>query len=175
MAFVAPLIGTLGSALGGGTAAAAGAGAGAASAASGILGTGISAGTALSAGSAILSGVAASQQAKAQADLMQESATQNLRAAAIEAAKTRRKNRQMAARERAGAVESGTFSGTTLDILDENAVTREMDALTLEYNGRTRNAAAQAEAGSMRSQSPLYLAGGLMTGAGRLIDPFNFQ
>lgn len=172
MAFVAPLIGSLGSALGGGTAAAAGAGAGAAS---GILGTGISAGTALSAGSALLSGVAASQQAKNQADLMKDAAQQNLRAAAIEAAKTRRKNRQMAARERAGAVESGTFSGTTLDILDDNAVTREMDALTMEYNGRTRNAAAQAEAGSMRVQSPLYLAGGLMTGAGRLIDPFNFQ
>lgn len=83
----------------------------------------------------IIQGKREEKIAKANEQALRQEARDREVAGSIEAERQRRINRQRIASQTAGAAESGTLSGSTLDLLDANSVAMEMDALTVQYQG----------------------------------------
>lgn len=112
------------------------------------------AGMAMSAVGAIQQGQAASAQAQAAANAQRynaQVAEQNAQVARAEAnaaeEKQRRDFAQVQGQALAGVAESGTgFSGTNLDVLKQNVVNNELDALTIRYQGDQKSRGLQAQA-----------------------------
>lgn len=135
---------------------------------------------ALAVGSAILSGVQAMQSSK-QAE---KTAKYNSQVAAVDAENNRawarydaNKARQQgdaeAGRTRSLAGASGTDvgEGSTIDILSDDAVESELNALSLELQGEARgrsfdsqSAMYQMEADNAKSSRPLSIAGAALSG-----------
>lgn len=163
MAMALPLLAAAGSAIGS-------AGASAASALAGNVGIG----SAISAAATGLGTLASFQAQKGQAKAMSAEADARRRAAALDAAQQRRKNRVIAARDRASLGQSGVLSGSSFNLLLQNTVQRELDVLTQQNNTNLTADTLSANARSTRSQAGWGLAGGVLNTAGQLLDPLNF-
>lgn len=121
---------------------------------------------------------------QANANLADKEARDREVQSSIAAERQRRRNRAVMAEQEAGAAESGVLSGTSLDLLDQNSVALELDALTTEYNGtveannlRDRAAYTRSNAGMVKSAGTLNAVGAGIAGAGAAydrIDGLNF-
>lgn len=93
--------------------------------------------------------------------------------AGIEAEQARRAARQRQSAARTAMAEGGVLSGTSLGVLDQNAVAQEMDALMIEYRGEQRGQAAEFQAAQARkSASPLNVFSAAVSGFNSM-DPLN--
>lgn len=158
-----------------------------------ILGGLTTVGGALSVAAPVLSGVMAlgsglgqASALEAQADQARFDAEAAEVAASADAAKERRRNRVTMSRQRAIAGEAGALSGTTIDLLDSNAVALEQDALMTEYEGRLRGFslrqnASNLEADAAGARTGAYfglatgLIGGASAGANLAFDPLSLD
>ena len=118
---------------------------------------------------------------EANAGFMEQEARDRRLAAIVDAERLRRRQRIALSGDRAQMAQAGALSGTSLDLLDQNSVAAELDAMTVEYGGTVahqalpRQAAVQrAEAGGVRSSGVWSAAGNLISGVSR-IDPLNLQ
>lgn len=111
--------------------------------------------------------------AKAQANALNYQATvdRNNAQAATDAANAREEQQRrsfnaMQGQARAGIAQSGTgFEGSNADILKQNAVLGELDALTIRYEGQNKAAGllAQSELDKYNAQTSRDNAGRMMT------------
>lgn len=144
-------------------------------------------GTVAAVGSGVLGAATAYTGARNEAAIMKGQAAQNEQAAkdrrvasSIEAERLRRQNRIAMSRGRAGMAEAGALSGTSLDLLDQNSVALELDALTVQYGGDREAQSLQTSGGFMRSEANRVRGTGVPAAAGSLlsglsrIDPLNF-
>lgn len=81
-----------------------------------------------------------------QATAYRQAATRTEVAENLNAARMRRKARVQQSRDRLAMAEAGALSGTAYGVITQNAVERELDALTVEYRGREQAAGMRAEA-----------------------------
>lgn len=70
--------------------------------------------------------------------------------ASVEAERMRRYSRQVQSRTMAGMAEAGVLSGTSVGLLDQNAVAQELDALTVEFRGEQQARGYEFEAKQTR-------------------------
>lgn len=144
--------------------------------------------TVASVGSAAIGVAGALKGARDQAALMEgnaaqmEQAAKDRRVAAnIEAERLRRRQRVALSRDAAMMQEAGAASGTSLDLLDQNRVAAELDALTVQYGGETAGQGLEQQAALDRAEIPGVKSGGYLTAAGRAlsgigsIDPLNYN
>ena len=122
-----------------------------------------------------------SAQIEANAKQMEQAASDRRVASSVEAEKLRRKQRVALSRDGAMMAEAGAMSGTSLDLLDQNRVSAELDALTVQYNGETAASGLDRQAELDRAEASGVRTGGYLTAAGRVgtgigsIDPLNFS
>lgn len=90
------------------------------------------------------------QAANAQSAEYERSAAESKIMASIESERMRRHARQVQSQTRAGMAEAGVLSGTSLGLLDQNAVAQELDALTVEFRGEQQARGYQAQAGQSK-------------------------
>lgn len=150
MAFVIPMFAAIGTALGA---------SGATAATVGMLATT----TAVSTVGALAGAKAQSNQMKSQAYADEFNATvlkQNSEVASAEANQReelqRRQFGQLQGQALAGVAQSGTgFGGSNLDVLNQNAVNAELDALNIRYEGqmRARGLLAQSQLETMQAKA----------------------
>lgn len=185
MAFLVPVVASIGSALGsalGGTAAA-GAAATGATAAAAATGSTFSLGTALTVGSTLLGtfgalqqGKAASDAAKYNAEIQRQQAAQEEANAAARATEQGTRTRQKVAATRAAAVQSGLeLDGSVADILDVVETQGALEGLTSLYEGTLkarglRASAALNDSNARNSRTAGFIGAGtsLLTGASKL-------
>lgn len=126
--------------------------------------------SAISVAMAVATPIMAAQQQKKEmkqnAMLLDQQARDKAVAGQMAAEKARRRNRQIMAEQTAGAAESGALSGTSLDLLDQNSVALEMNALTVAHNYEVSGAADANKAARLRADSKGVMAGGIMKGIG---------
>lgn len=94
----------------------------------------------------------------------------------VQAARRRRMNRTLMAEQEASAGEAGVFGGTSLDLLNQNSVAMELDALNLEFAGDVEATSARNVGAGHRATGANAMAGGrtAAVGAGIAgIDPLN--
>jgi hypothetical protein len=111
------------------------------------------AGAAVSTYGAIKQGQAANAQAKAQADAQEYNAQvqrNNADTALAQAnsaeERQRREFGQLQGQAIAGIAQSGTgFGGSNADVLKQNAINNELDALTIRYGGQTQSQGLMAQ------------------------------
>lgn len=111
-----------------------------------------------------------------------EQAAQDRRVAAnIEAERLRRRQRVALSRDAAMMQQAGAASGTSLDLLDQNRVSAELDALTVQYGGETAGVGLERQAALDRAEIPGIKSGGYLKAGGRVlsgigsIDPLNYS
>lgn len=75
-----------------------------------------------------------------------QNATSAAQAASANEMAVRRQNDQRMGAMRASAAESGGFTGTNLELLDQSATNMELDALNTRYTGQTRAAGLLSQA-----------------------------
>lgn len=141
-------------------------------------------------GGAVLSGATAFTGARnqaaameSQAALQEQQANDRAVTASIEAERLRRQQRTALARDRAATFGAGAGSGTSLDLLDQNTVAAELDALTVQYGGRQDAATQRQQAGATRMQADTVRSGAPFEAVGRLasglstlrFDPLNMD
>ena len=115
------------------------------------------------------------QEAKAQEAEFEREATESRLMAGIEAERVRREARQRQSAERAAFIEGGAYSGTAQGVLQQNAVSQELDALTVEFQGEQRARGAEFAADQAgRSASPLNVFGAAVSGFSDF-DPLNIN
>ena len=145
--------------------------------------------TVASVGSAIATPIIAGKRQerieKANAASLQADANRREVAASVQAERERRRSRQMIANQEASLTEAGAASGTSLDLVDQNSVALELDALTVEFSGQQgadslRDQAAQRSfVGQMAGSSGILSGiGAGVSSADRLVtsfDPLNFN
>ncbi len=122
--------------------------------------------------------------AEAQAAFQDQEAKDRAVSAGVAAERHRKRVRAQQAENEAGAAEAGVLGGSSLDLLDANSVAFELDALTIEYNGRNDAKALSDSAALRRADAGNIRAGGTIgavgTGVGRApgfinaIDGLNF-
>lgn len=123
---------------------------------------------------------AAEATAQRNAAQLEENARSERVMGSVQAARQRRRARQMLARQEAGFAESGALSGTAFGALDQSAFNAELDALTLQYEGDLRGQGYQAQAdmqrheGSQRGRALRAGAYGSALGGVMSFDPLNF-
>lgn len=122
--------------------------------------------TAVSVAGTIASSQAQAKTQKRNAALMDKQARDRAIAGQMAAEKRRRTNRLMIAEQTAGMAESGMLSGTSLDLLDQNSVALEMDALTVAYNAEIGASHDRAAANNLRADAKATMAGGYMSAVG---------
>lgn len=142
-------------------------------------------GTVAGAASTVAGGIAESRQQKAQASVIEQQGRNEAIQRGIEAENMRRQNRVRQAAARASLAEGGSLSGTAFGFLDQNAVAQEVDALTVEYQGRLAKGTAAAQGQLLRNQAKNTRIGSfvgagaqLLGGAGRAfadINPLDFE
>lgn len=103
---------------------------------------------------------------KGNAALMMQQAKDREVQSSIAAERERRRNRRLMAEQEAGAAESGALSGSSLDLLDQNSVAMELDALTVEYNGMVDATSMRNRAGMMRAEASNIKRGGIIGAIG---------
>ena len=118
---------------------------------------------------------------EANAAQMEQTAKDRRVAASVEAEKLRRKQRVLLASDRGKMAQAGALSGTSLDLLDQNRVAAELDALTVQYNGDQGASDLERQAILDRSEAGGVGRSGYLTAAGRIgsglasIDPLNYS
>ena len=115
-----------------------------------------------------LSSMSAAKQQKAE---HQREATERRVMAGVEAEQARKKARFMQSRDRASMAEAGAMSGTGLDVLDQNAVAQELDALNVEFRGE--QAARGADFRASQSKSSVLNVFSAAVGGFTQMDPLN--
>lgn len=118
---------------------------------------------------AIVSGRNQAAVAEHNASVQEVAATNREVVAGLNAERQRRANRQQIAAQRAGAAEAGALSGTSLDLLDENSVALELDALTIEYQGKIDADVNRQQAQMQRADAKNYRTAGALSAAGKAI------
>ncbi len=150
MAFIPPMLASLGTALGASTATATAVGAMAATTAVSVLGTGASA-------------LASANAADFQAKLAQQQAAQATDQAAVKASEVAREGRQRTAALRAGAIQNGfEISGSMSDLLQQTERQGTLDYLTAVYDGSVQATGLNATAANYRRQKSSALTGGAL-------------
>lgn len=117
-----------------------------------------------------LSGNAAARQ---QAREFDRQSREERVAASIEAEQARRAARQRQSASRAAMAEGGVLSGTSLGVLDQNAVAMERDALMVEYRGEQRGRAAEFQAAQARKSSSVLNVFSAAVEGFNSMDPLN--
>ena len=113
------------------------------------------------------------KEAKQQEAEFSRQATEQRLFASIEAERTRKAGRQRQSAERAAFIEGGAFSGTAEGVLEQNAVSQELDALTVEFQGEQQARSSQFQAAQAgRAASPLNVFGAAIQGFNDF-DPLN--
>jgi len=109
-----------------------------------------------------------------QAGELERSAIEKRVMAGIEAAKVRREGRFRQSRDLVSMAEGGVLSGTSYDVLDQNAVMRELDALTVEFQGEQAGKADDFRAGQYRKSNVLNVFSAAVEGFSSM-DPLNLR
>lgn len=127
-------------------------------------------GSALIGGAQILSGIAGYQQAQFQSAVARANAQAARQQAEAEEVRLRREfvRRQAATRAAFGAAGVG-LAGTPLDVLAEQAMIAEEDALLVRYGGRMQAREARLEASLFGRQATGSLLGGFASGLGTVL------
>lgn len=118
---------------------------------------------------------------EANAAQMEQTAKDKRVAASVEAERLRRKQRVMLSGDMAKTAQAGALSGTSLDLMDQNSVSAELDALTVQYNGEQGASDLQRQAALDRAEASGVKNSGYLTAAGRTmsglasIDPLNYS
>lgn len=132
--------------------------------------------TVASVAGAVLPAAAAIQQnkeAKQQEAEFSRQATEQRLFSSIEAERTRKAARQTQSAQRAAFIEGGAFSGTAAGVLEQNAVSQELDALTVEFQGEQQARGSDFQAAQAgRAASPLNVFGAAVEGFTQF-DPLN--
>lgn len=150
MAFIAPALAAIGSAVGASAATATAVGATVAATTVSALGVGASA-------------LASSNAAAYQADLAQSQAKQSQEQAALKAGEVARETRQRTAAARAGALQNGfELTGSMNDLLDQTDRQGQLDYLTAVYDGSVQATGLNASAKLYKSQATSALIGGAL-------------
>ncbi len=150
MAFVAPLLATIGTTFGASAATATAVGATVASTAVAALGTGASA-------------LASANSAEFQAKLAKQQAAQATEQASIKASEIARENRQRSAAIRAGALQNGfELTGSMGDLLQQTERQGQLDYLTAVYDGSVQATGLNATAKNFKRQKGAALIGGAL-------------
>jgi len=156
MAFIAPALAALGTAVGG---------AGVTGAAATAVGATV-ASTAVAALGTAASSLAAANAASFQADIAKQQAKQAQDQASIRAGEVARESRQRLAATRAGAIQNGfELTGSMNDLLDQTARQGQLDYLTAVYDGSVQATGLAATARNYRMQRSNALITGVL-GAG---------
>lgn len=177
MAFILPVFGAIGSALGGagaalgGTAAAAGA----------AVGGGFSLGTALTVGSTLLgvagtlaSGQAQKKAANYNAQVQEQQAIQANDQAAARATEISVRNRQKLAATRAGSIENGLeLDGSVNDVLDTVQQQGTLDAMTALYDGSVRAQGLRSSAELERAKGKSAVTASYLGAGSSLLTGFS--
>jgi len=121
----------------------------------------------------VMSAITANAAARQQGRELDRQGREERVVAGIEAEQLRRKARQQQSASRTAMAEGGALSGTSLGVLDQNAVAQEMDALMVEYRGEQRGQSADFQAAQARkSASPLNIFTAAVDGFNNM-DPLN--
>lgn len=121
----------------------------------------------------VMSAVSGLQEGARQSAEYERQAQESRIMAGIEAERLRRVARQEQSRARAAMAEGGVLSGTSLDLLDSNAVARELDALTVEFRGQQEARGAEFQAQQSRG-NVLDVFSSAVRGFSQ-VDPLNLQ
>ena len=120
---------------------------------------------AIAAGASVAGGLQQQEQAKVNAQVLEDQARVQKQAAALEADTLRRQAEAVKSRQRAAYAASGvTLEGSPLQVLEDTAAEAELDALAIRWSGSV------AEAQSRRQAAEARLAGRMAAGA----DPIAF-
>lgn len=150
MAFVVPLLATLGTTVGASAGTAVAVGATVASTAVAALGTGASA-------------LASANSAEFQAKLAKQQAQQAGDQAAVKASEVAREGRQRTAALRAGALQNGfELTGSMGDLLQQSERQGQLDYLTAVYDGSVQATGLNATAKNFKRQKGAALIGGAL-------------
>lgn len=143
---------------------------------------GMSAGTAATVGTVatiagpvlgVMSAISEVSAAKEQSAEFKRQATEERLMANVNAESMRRAARQQQSRDRTAMVEGGVMSGTSIGVLEQNAVAQELDALTVQFTGEQRATGAEFQAAQARKEaSPLKIFSAAVSGFSSM-DPLN--
>ena len=101
----------------------------------------------------------------------ERAATETRVSAGVEAEKARRSFRQSQSRDMVAMAEGGVLSGTSFGVLEQNAVSQELDALMIEYRGEQAGKAEDFRA-KQAKPNPLDVFSAAVSGASSF-DPLN--
>lgn len=127
------------------------------------------AGAAISAMGAIQQGNAAKGAAKFNAQVANNNAIASRQNAKAGAKRQAREARLRAGTNRANAAASGTYGGSALDLLEDNAIEEELDRLTIIHQGELQAAGLEASAGLLTAQGKAAKKAGYTSAAGTLL------
>lgn len=123
----------------------------------------------------VTSAIQGNRAAKEQAAEYTREAREQRITSSIAAERRRREARLAQSAARTSLAEGGALSGTSLGVLDQNAVAQELDALTVQYQGEQAGRGSEFRAAQARkSASPLNIFTAAITGFNQ-IDPLNFK
>ena len=101
----------------------------------------------------VMGALSANAAARRQAAEYDRQAMETRVAASVEAEQMRRAARQRMSRDLTAMAEGGVLSGTSLGVLDQNAVAMELDALMVEYRGEQAALGAEFRATEARDSA----------------------
>lgn len=128
------------------------------------------AGTAFSVVGALSQASAQSAAAKTNAEVARQNAIAATDQAAAEEARQRRIARQVQGAGRAAIGASGvSLEGSPLDILEQNAINEELDALNIRYRGQLASRGYGVEANQYSMEARTAKTTGYMSAAGKLL------
>lgn len=129
------------------------------------------AGTAFSVVGALNKASAESSAAKTNAEVSRQNAVAASEQAAAEEARQRRIARQVQGAGRAAVGASGvSLEGSPLDILEQNAINEELDALNIRYRGQLAARSANIEADQYSLSARTAKTSGYLSAAGKLLS-----
>ncbi len=124
----------------------------------------------IQAGAAVVGGLAAFQQSRFQAAVASANAKAAKQQAQAEEIRLRRDRvRRIAATRAAFGAAGVALAGTPLDVLAEQALEAEEDALLTRFGGRVRARAFRFQAGAARAGAGGALLGGALAATGTLL------
>ena len=127
-------------------------------------------GLGLSAAGSIAGGVAAKRQSDFESDVLKQNAIAEQERSAAEEQRLRRDQSKQAGRTRAAFGASGVrLEGTPLDVLADDAMIAEENALLTRFGGDTRAAGLRAQSSAAKRRGRGQLLSGLARGGGTLL------